>query len=571
MGENVGCSSAMTGSMGRAHETPGPPEEKERAHGCRRPEAGGSPDQIPCERAPYSTLKRARPARERGEAPTTRSGGVLSDMHERPSVMLWQRRVEIILMVHRPAPLRLTGAFGALLLLAGIVTIVRVATGDDDASALTVAAVVIALGGWVLLRRDRLPFRQIGWLAVACTGLVSVAVAGRDVPYGAGYAYVCAAPFAFAAGRRVGGAMVAAVAVGLAAAFVVQAAHVDDPRSFGTYFLWWLTATASTAVVGVVTALIVGSLEAKQRELDDGFDRGVLGRAFIDLGGRWLRVNPALGEILGRSPDSLAGRPTTDMTHPDDQSVSLKTLREVTDGGQASVERRYVRPDGDVRSVIEHATLLRDAHGAPSGIYSEFEDITARRAAEEGMRASDRRFERAYEAAGVGMLLRALDGPTQKATRAAGELLGRAPAAVVGTSIAEWQHPDDRETGLAQARMLVARDEPDSFSRAARYVRADGRVVEVAVAAALVRDDHGDPAYVILQVADVSDREVARRREGALADLGRAALAAEGIGGLLKDSARVVAQTLDARYATVLDARYATVLDGAGNEVLAAH
>src|SRR3954451_10215272 len=66
MGENVGCSSAMGGSMGRAPMTPGPPEEKERAHGCRRPEAGGSPDQIPCERAPGTTLNRAALAREGG-------------------------------------------------------------------------------------------------------------------------------------------------------------------------------------------------------------------------------------------------------------------------------------------------------------------------------------------------------------------------------------------------------------------------------------------------------------------------------------------------------------------------
>src|SRR4051794_23793413 len=43
-------------SMGRASKTPGPPEEKNRAHVRRRPEAGGSPDQIPCERAPSETL-----------------------------------------------------------------------------------------------------------------------------------------------------------------------------------------------------------------------------------------------------------------------------------------------------------------------------------------------------------------------------------------------------------------------------------------------------------------------------------------------------------------------------------
>ena len=57
-------------------------------------------------------------------------------------------------MVHRAAPLRLTGAFGVMLLVAGVATIVRHTLAGDTPAALIGSAIVVGVGGWVLTRRD---------------------------------------------------------------------------------------------------------------------------------------------------------------------------------------------------------------------------------------------------------------------------------------------------------------------------------------------------------------------------------------------------------------------------------
>ncbi|MCW2985958.1 MAG: sensory box histidine kinase, partial [Conexibacter sp.] len=462
-------------------------------------------------------------------------------------------------MVHRSAPPRLTAAFGVMLVAGGLAALARWALIGDTPYGLAGSLVACVLGAGVLVRRDRLTYRDVGWIAVACTVLVGVTIASRDTPYGAGYAYVWGTPFAFAAGRRVAIAMTAAVAGTLAAAFAVQALRVAEPLAFHTYLAWWLT----VVLVGGVTRVIVGSLEATQRRLDRGFDQGVLGMAFVDLAGRWQEVNRALAEILGRAPEELVGAPADDVTHPDDLAISRELLAQAPAQGTVAFDKRYVRPDGSVRWVTVHAVVLRDGRGAPTGIFSEYEDITARRAAEEAARDSESRFQRAFEDTGVGMLLIQLDGTILKANRAVAELFGAPPAAIVGTGIAGWQHPEDRDGGADGARGLLSAGGPETFHRDARYVRRDGRVTHAAVTAALIRDAGGAPSYIVCQLVDVTERDAAQRREAALAELGRDALQAGSLTGLLQLTARVVAETLDAPFGAVLDA--------GSREVLAAH
>jgi diguanylate cyclase (GGDEF)-like protein/PAS domain S-box-containing protein len=466
------------------------------------------------------------------------------------------------LMVHRSAPPRLTGAFGVMLLVGGAAAAVRWAIVRDTPIEVAAYLMALALGAWIVTHRESLTYRQVGWIAIACTPMVAAVVAGRDDPSGGGYAFIWGAPFAYAAGRRVGYAHTAAVALCLAAAFGVQALRVDDPAAFHTYAGWWLTATVSAAIVGGVTRVIWESLESAQRQIDRAFDQGVLGMAVLDLGGRWQQVNRALAEILGRSPEALAGTPAADITHLGDRAITLEQIAQATDLGQVAFDKRYVRPDGSVRWVTVHAAVLRDARGAATGLFSEYEDITAQREAEERLRASEHRFERMFHDAGVGMLLVAVYGSVQQANRAAAEILRTTPEGLVGTDIRAWRHPDDAAAGEAAAEALDA-GTGDVYHRDGRYVGADGQELHLAVTVAVVRDDGGTPEYVMVQLADVSDRDAAQRREAALAELGRLALAAPSPTDLLPDTVRVVAETLHVRFATVVDA--------GSREVLAAH
>jgi diguanylate cyclase (GGDEF)-like protein/PAS domain S-box-containing protein len=448
-----------------------------------------------------------------------------------------------------------------MLVAAGLAMLGRASISGDTAGFIAGAVFAVVLGVWAIFARDRLGYVQLGWISVACVPIVGAVVETRDVPYGGGYALAWGAPFAYAAGRRIGVAHTVLGGVTLAVAFFVQADRLADPLPTERYVSSWLTALITIAIVGTVTRVIYDSLERTQRRLDAAFEQGVLGQAFFDLSGRWVRVNRALADMLGRTPGELAGMPAADITHPDDRTVTFEQLAAATDRGTVVFDKRYVRPDGGTTWVKVHAVVLFDDRDTPRGIFAEYVDITAQREAEEALRASERRFERIFRDAGVGMVMIEPGGDVVQANRAAADILGTTVERLVGGDMRDWRHPDETHTGDAAIRSLMV-EGGDVYHRDGRMVRADGREIHVALTGAVVRDDAGAVEHAILQMADVTDRDAAQRRESALAELGRLALTVPPAD-LLPATVRIVAETLGQPFATIVGADSC--------EVLAAH
>ncbi|HEY4095311.1 MAG TPA: EAL domain-containing protein [Baekduia sp.] len=289
------------------------------------------------------------------------------------------------------APPRLVRAFGAVVLAAGALTLVRAGLTGGALVTAAVGLMGVVLGGTVIAYTDRLTLSDVAWISALCTLLVAAAVASRPTPYGAGITYAWIAPFAFIAGRRAGAAMVALSGSTLAVAFAVQAARLDHPLALKTYVSWWLATTGTVVVVGLITRGLVASLATTQEQLESGFLQGVLGKAFLDAEGRWQRVNPAFAVLLGRDEAELAGMLPNAVTHPDDLAVSDRWMERLQADDQITFEKRYLRPDGDVRWITVRTAALHDGRGRRTGYFSEYEDVTARRVAEEHARESRRR------------------------------------------------------------------------------------------------------------------------------------------------------------------------------------
>ncbi|HET6505646.1 MAG TPA: EAL domain-containing protein [Baekduia sp.] len=466
-------------------------------------------------------------------------------------------------MVHRSAPPRLTAAFGIMLVAAGAITLTRGALVGSTVPVAAGGIVAFALGAGIHARRERLSFAQVGWIAVASTVIVAFVTASRDTPEGSGFALAWAAPFAYAAGRRVGIAHTLASGVALAVAFGLQALRVDHPLPFGTYVSSWVAAVATAAIVGAVARVILDSLERTQRQLDAGFEQGLLGQAFIDLSGRWTQVNGAFAAMIGRTPEQLVGRPVIEVTHPGDHATAHENLADAEADQLDTVvyDKRFVRPDGTVCWTTVHAVVLHD-RGMPTGFFAEYTDITAQREAEERLRTSERRFERMFRDAGVGMVIISAGGQVLQANPAAAEILGTTLRRLLGADIRDWRHPDDHEAGEAAVRSVMV-DGNDAYHRDGRMVRDDGREIHVALTGAVVRDASGAVDHAILQLLDVTDRDAAQRRESALAELGRLALATNPVE-LLGAAVRAIAQTLGVPFATVVGADSGAVMAAHG-------
>ena len=67
-----------------------------------------------------------------------------------------------------------------------------------------------------------------------------------------------------------------------------------------------------------------------------------------------------------------------------------------------SIEKRYLRPDGEVVWALCRGIVVRDASDEPSYIVTHFVDFTARKLAERREARAELRFERAFSDAPIG-------------------------------------------------------------------------------------------------------------------------------------------------------------------------
>jgi PAS domain S-box-containing protein len=134
------------------------------------------------------------------------------------------------------------------------------------------------------------------------------------------------------------------------------------------------------------------SANERLRESEERFrltiDEAPIGMARVALDGRFVRVNHALCEIVGYSPDELTALTFQAITHPDYRDADVAAARQLARGEIPSykVEKQYVRKDGSTVDVQLSVSVLRSRDGAALSYVSQIEDITDRKRAEKALR-----------------------------------------------------------------------------------------------------------------------------------------------------------------------------------------
>jgi diguanylate cyclase (GGDEF)-like protein/PAS domain S-box-containing protein len=140
------------------------------------------------------------------------------------------------------------------------------------------------------------------------------------------------------------------------------------------------------------------ALRQSEERFRAAFEGAPSGVALVGLDNRYLRANRALCEMLGYEEGELLGKETFEFTHPEDLAASRdRSRRLLAEGGgpeAASLEKRYLRKDGSVVWAVSYVSRIRDASGHPSHFVAQYQDITARKEAEERLRESEERYRR---------------------------------------------------------------------------------------------------------------------------------------------------------------------------------
>jgi len=238
------------------------------------------------------------------------------------------------------------------------------------------------------------------------------------------------------------------------------------------------------------------------------FERAASGLAHIGLDRRFIRVNRRLAEILGYSEAELKRLTGRQISHPDDVDTINRARPDLYEGRTESlhVEKRYLKKNGETVWVAITIVLERDAAGQPRYEIAVFDDITARKLAEAAMRESEERFRQTFELAASGMAHVTLDGYFLRVNPSLCEMLGYSREELIGCSVKELSHPEDRDvTDADRARVLRGELGKAEFEK--RYLRKDGTVVWVDLAIALVRSAAGAPEYEVAILDDITERK----------------------------------------------------------------
>lgn len=110
------------------------------------------------------------------------------------------------------------------------------------------------------------------------------------------------------------------------------------------------------------------------------FEQSPIGLCLVTPEGRFEQVNQSFEAITGYSASELEKLTFAEITHPDDIEADLQLTRSVFEGGQDgfTMEKRYIRRNGETVWVYLTVAMLRDSHGNPSRALSMVEDITER-------------------------------------------------------------------------------------------------------------------------------------------------------------------------------------------------
>jgi PAS domain S-box-containing protein len=184
-------------------------------------------------------------------------------------------------------------------------------------------------------------------------------------------------------------------------AAAVQAGHaaiIGDPRRRAVEYRLrhreghdiWVETTGHTildTLTGDVTEIQTSSRaigwrkvgEAQRREADERFRLAManapIGMAIVGLDGSFVAVNDRLCELVGRTERELLERGFQDIPHYE-------------------MEKRYLRPSGEVVWALLSGSLVRDPTGEPRYFIAQIVDITQRRRAQDELERTSRELER---------------------------------------------------------------------------------------------------------------------------------------------------------------------------------
>jgi len=247
--------------------------------------------------------------------------------------------------------------------------------------------------------------------------------------------------------------------------------------------------------------------------------------AFIcGLEGVLLRYNKRAEEMWGVAPETGSEHrfggahrlyDADDQPIPTEERPVARVLR--SGMGIRDLELVIERRDGSRIRVLASIEPLFDESGTIVGAVNCMQDITMARRVENAWRESVQRLAATYAHAAIGITEVDEDGRLLRVNETTCAITGYGREELLGSSIFEITHPDDRDWDRSNHGRQASGD-AEGYVVEKRLIRKDGRVIWVDVRSSTVRDAAGRFLYGIRVVHDITDRKEAEQRQKLLLD-----------------------------------------------------
>lgn len=154
--------------------------------------------------------------------------------------------------------------------------------------------------------------------------------------------------------------------------------------------------------------------------------------------GRFILVNPAVCQMLGRDAQTLNDMTWQDVTHPDDVSVGEGLIDDLAAGRVPSfrVRKRYLRPDGSVIRGDMSMSCVRNDDGSPQNYIAQIVDVSEQVQAEQSLAESQEHYRLLAENASDLVFMAGPDRRVSWIAPGVTAVLGWSPQDLVGTNMA---------------------------------------------------------------------------------------------------------------------------------------
>jgi len=227
------------------------------------------------------------------------------------------------------------------------------------------------------------------------------------------------------------------------------------------------------------------ALEASEQGFRQIFEDAPIGMAVVGLDESFNQVNATLCQMVGYAESELTQCTTMDITFEDDIPQGRQNAEELLTGGpRSSVERRYVRKNGEILWITRTACLMRDVDGHPRNYLIMVEDISERKQADKALRESKRELEAVHHANQLIMdnsqdVICTIDewGRFVSVSAACEHVWGYMPSEIIGRPYIDLVCPEDRVMTNQVSEVLRMDGKITDFVN--RCIRKDGTLVDV--------------------------------------------------------------------------------------------